>query len=346
MEHREDYYQILGVDPESAAQEIRAAYRRKALDLHPDRLSHLSEAVRRSAEEEMKKVNRAYETLSDIGRRRRYDEDWLLSNSPPRPVVEPPVIVFRDAEPGVGQTGSFVIRNEGGPYRSIWVSDPDSWVQLTGYASLRADDELPLRVEIAASGREWGRYYTESIAVRLDGVEAAVRVQLRTKPAPASQHTRPAARPVRAAGMPAWASALAWGAAAVLAFMIVSAATSTPESRPAAVQPWSTGSSHFRPPTQQPWSPPFGVNSAVSQPGIAGIANNPVTEPRWYGAQPASPGFQPRSPFQQQGFPTRSTSRLAADEVAAGTDEHTTATRRILCSQGVSTRTTSRGRSQ
>ena len=56
MAHREDYYQILGVDPEAAAQEIRAAYRRKALDLHLDRLSHLAEAARRAAEEELKKV--------------------------------------------------------------------------------------------------------------------------------------------------------------------------------------------------------------------------------------------------------------------------------------------------
>ena len=249
----EDYYQILGVDP--------AAYRRKALDLHPDRLSHLSEPVRRSAEEEMKKVNRAYEALSDVGKRRRYDHDWLLSNSPPKPVLEPPVVVFSNAESGVGYTRSFVIRNDGGPYDSIWVSDPGSWVQLTGYASLNGDDELPLRVEITASGRESGRYYTESIAVRLDGVEAAVSVRLRTKPAPASP--RPAPAPARPAGQLAWPKAVVWGAAAILAFIVLRAVASTPgqlsspatSSQPAVVRHWSqgaTGSNYLGAPTAQP----------------------------------------------------------------------------------------------
>ena len=185
MADRGNYYQILGVDPAATAEEIRAARNRKALELHPDRLSQVSEEVRHSAEEELKRVNRAYEVLSNDEKRRRYHDDWLRRNSPPKPVVEPSIIVFSDAEPGARQTASFVIRNDGGAYRSIWFSDPDSWVKVTGYASLEPDDELPLQVEITALGYDWGKHYTESIAVRLDGVEAAVGVQLHTKPAPA-----------------------------------------------------------------------------------------------------------------------------------------------------------------
>ena len=55
----EDYYQIVGVDPGASAEEIRTAWRHKALALHPDRLSQASEAARHSAEEELKRVNRA-----------------------------------------------------------------------------------------------------------------------------------------------------------------------------------------------------------------------------------------------------------------------------------------------
>ncbi len=180
MTNWEDCYEILGVDPAASTEEIRAAYRRMALDLHPDRLPLASEAERHSAEEAFKKVNRAYEVLGNEERRRKYHTDWLRSNSPPKPVVEPSVIVFNDSVPGERQNGSFVLRNAGGAYGSIWFSDPDSWVKVTSYASLEPEDELPLRVEITASGQGWGQHYTERIAVRLDGVEAAVEVQLHT----------------------------------------------------------------------------------------------------------------------------------------------------------------------
>ena len=69
MAHRLDYYQVLGVDPESTVRQIRAAWRRKVFDLHPDRLSHRSAAERRAAENELKKVNRAYEALRTESKR-------------------------------------------------------------------------------------------------------------------------------------------------------------------------------------------------------------------------------------------------------------------------------------
>ena len=314
MRDWEDYYQILGVDPAASAEEIRAAWRRKAFELHPDRLSQVSETARHSAEEELKRVNRAYEVLSNDEKRRRYHVDWLRRDSPPKPVVEPSVIIFSDAEPGESRTGSFVIRNDGGGYRSIWFSDPDSWVKVTGYASLEPDDELPLQVEITASGHDWGKHYIESIAVRLDGVEAAVRVQLHTKPAPARHHTRPAATPPRPAGFPAWASAIAWGAAALAIIIIIGiAVTSTPEqpSSPVMNQHWSqgaTGSNYLGAPTPQPWSRPFGIqtNSPGIQPSPSGfpqglpgfqqtLPGGPQTSP---GFRQTSPGVQPRSPFR------------------------------------------------
>lgn len=203
MPNWEDYYEILGVDPAASTKEIRAAWRRKAMDLHPDRFPLASEAERHLAEKAFKKASLAYEVLDNEGRRRKYHADWLQSNSPPKPVVEPSVIVFSDAAPGQVQTGSFVISNEGGAYESIWIGDPGSWVRVTGYASLETGDELPLQIEITASGRGWGQHYAESIAVRLDGVEAAVRVRLRTKPAPAPQYTRPAPATPQPAGFPA-----------------------------------------------------------------------------------------------------------------------------------------------
>lgn len=64
-----DYYQILGVDRNSSAQDIRKAYRRLARQYHPD-----VNPGDTSAEEKFKQINEAYEVLSDEEKRRKYDQ--------------------------------------------------------------------------------------------------------------------------------------------------------------------------------------------------------------------------------------------------------------------------------
>lgn len=65
---QEDYYQILGVDKSASQQQIKDAYRRLALQYHPDRnRGNLSVA------EKMKEINEAYAVLSDPKKRREYD---------------------------------------------------------------------------------------------------------------------------------------------------------------------------------------------------------------------------------------------------------------------------------
>lgn len=61
----EGYYEILGISPDSSDQEIKDAYRYKVNILHPDRLARVSESIRHRAEEDLKKVNRAYDVLKD-----------------------------------------------------------------------------------------------------------------------------------------------------------------------------------------------------------------------------------------------------------------------------------------
>jgi curved DNA-binding protein CbpA len=64
-----DYYAILGIASDAASEAVRTAYRKKALQFHPDR-NTAPEATDR-----FRDVQEAYETLSDASRRHAYDEN-------------------------------------------------------------------------------------------------------------------------------------------------------------------------------------------------------------------------------------------------------------------------------
>src|SRR5690606_5130539 len=66
---KEDYYDILGISKNASAAEIKKAYRKKALEYHPDKNPGNSKA-----EEMFKKSAEAYEVLSNPDKRSRYDQ--------------------------------------------------------------------------------------------------------------------------------------------------------------------------------------------------------------------------------------------------------------------------------
>jgi curved DNA-binding protein len=78
-----DYYRILGVDRNADEKTIKRAYRRLAVQYHPDK-----NPGDNSAEERFKEINEAYEVLGDAGKRAKYDQlgasyqDWQQRGAP------------------------------------------------------------------------------------------------------------------------------------------------------------------------------------------------------------------------------------------------------------------------
>lgn len=135
MKEWEDYYEILGVSPDASPDEVKQAYRYKVNILHPDRLTGAPERIRRQAEEDLKKVNRAYSILRDPAKRREYHAEWLKRKSsakePTYAESKPPRSTDKEDKPR-----SFSIEN---------LSDTEARRLLRKFARLRSVVILPFK---------------------------------------------------------------------------------------------------------------------------------------------------------------------------------------------------------
>ena len=69
MSTKKDYYELLGVNRNASEDEVKKAYRKLALQHHPDR-----NPGDKQAEEKFKEVSEAYQVLSDAQKRSQYDQ--------------------------------------------------------------------------------------------------------------------------------------------------------------------------------------------------------------------------------------------------------------------------------
>jgi len=71
-----DFYQILGINRNAPDKEIKKAYRRLAMQYHPDR----NPGKEKWANEKFKEINEAYAVLGDPEKRRQYDQFGTVGN--------------------------------------------------------------------------------------------------------------------------------------------------------------------------------------------------------------------------------------------------------------------------
>lgn len=74
MAAKRDYYDILGVSKNASAAELKSAYRKMAMQWHPDKNKSPE------AEEKFKEINEAYQILSDSQKKQTYDQ---FGHTPP-----------------------------------------------------------------------------------------------------------------------------------------------------------------------------------------------------------------------------------------------------------------------
>ena len=188
-----DYYQILQVHPLAEAEIITAAYRKLADKYHPDH----NPGNEQWANDKFKQINNAYEIIGNNEKRKLYHSAYLQrtgfnsSNSAfppysqqikPKPEVNPTIIRFEGVIPGEVRRDTFIVKNSGGPYSKVWISNPNSWINIMRQKPLSDTGKLPLLVEIEAKGNEWGKTYIGNIIVKIDDVETNIRVELTTSP--------------------------------------------------------------------------------------------------------------------------------------------------------------------
>ncbi len=134
-----DYYSTLGISKTASAEEIKKAYRKQALEWHPDKHS----SNKAAAEAKFKEINEAYQVLSNPQKKQIYDQGGNPNQTGGNP--------FANGNPFGGQTYTYSTSGGQNPFGDF--GDPfDIFAQFFGGASpfggqRRAKPRYSLRID-------------------------------------------------------------------------------------------------------------------------------------------------------------------------------------------------------
>lgn len=169
-----NYYEILGVSQDATAEQIKRAYRKKAVQHHPDR--HQGKDKKKAEEKKFKEISQAYEVLRDPEKRAQYDRYGHAAFQ-----------TAGAAGPGAGFHDPFDIFNQvfggaGGIFDEFFGGGR----QRASGRGQRGDDlryDLPITLEEAVSGFEKElRYKRQVTCTRCKGTGAEPDSQRTTCP--------------------------------------------------------------------------------------------------------------------------------------------------------------------
>lgn len=152
MATKTDYYDILGVSKGASADEIKKAYRKQALEWHPDRHKDDKEA----AEKRFKEINEAYQILSDPQKKSAYDQYGHAAFTP------------GGGNPAGNPFGGF--GGQGGPFTYTYTTGGDN-----PFANMDFGDPFDIFAQFFGGGNPFGGHAQQKprYSIKIDFMEAA-----------------------------------------------------------------------------------------------------------------------------------------------------------------------------
>ncbi|NJP06504.1 MAG: DnaJ domain-containing protein [Chloroflexaceae bacterium] len=187
-----DHYQILGVERNATADEIKRAYRRQMAQHHPDRYANASSDEQEYARERSLRINEAYRVLSDFHARAKYNHENPLNATAQR------------AKPKASSSTNRAASRKNTPPR-------DHQAELYQQARSHLDAGRP--VEAAAALRELQQmnpFYRDSAALLAQAERASMPVPQRGHHRRRPRQARSADRPGCSGQLAVAASSLSW----------------------------------------------------------------------------------------------------------------------------------------
>jgi hypothetical protein len=183
------YYEILEVGETADPEEIKKAYRSKALEYHPDRVPP---RLKKESEEMFKQIGKAYEVLSDPEKRKKYDEelknlragqgfDQTDYSGNPVLQVDKTRFEFKNLKWGTVISDSLAVSNTGNGILTGTIKALMGWVSLSENI-IDTQDVQEIEITIDTTILLAKQDYWEAIEIRTNGGNETIHVEISTAP--------------------------------------------------------------------------------------------------------------------------------------------------------------------